>query len=99
MSDSTETLVQFHQKNWKWHIPMKLYKSFPGAESASGSHIRGEKIINLMLEEADILAGQSRTPEFLAKNSSGGVVSWWLLEMSANDPKRTFGPADRCNAK
>jgi glutathione S-transferase len=26
-----------------------------------------------MLEEVDILAGQSRTPQFLAKNSSGGV--------------------------
>jgi glutathione S-transferase len=32
-----------------------------------------EKGINLMLQEVDILAGQSRTPEFLAKNSSGGV--------------------------
>jgi glutathione S-transferase len=26
-----------------------------------------------VLEDIDILAGQSRTPEFLAKNSSGGV--------------------------
>src|SRR5262249_8516806 len=32
-----------------------------------------EKGIELSLEEVDILAGQSRTPEFLAKNSSGGV--------------------------
>jgi glutathione S-transferase len=33
-----------------------------------------EKGIELSLEEVDILAGQSRTPEFLAKNSSGGVA-------------------------
>jgi hypothetical protein len=32
-----------------------------------------EKRIELPLEEVDILAGQSRTAEFLAKNSSGGV--------------------------
>jgi len=32
-----------------------------------------EKGIELSLEEVDILAGQSRTSEFLAKNSSGGV--------------------------
>jgi glutathione S-transferase len=32
-----------------------------------------EKKIELSLEEVDILAGQSRTPEFLAKNSSGGA--------------------------
>ena len=29
--------------------------------------------IELALEEINILAGQSRTPEFLAKNSSGAV--------------------------
>ena len=32
-----------------------------------------EKAIELSLEEVDILAGQSRTPEFLATNSSGAV--------------------------
>jgi hypothetical protein len=32
-----------------------------------------EKGIELALEELDILAGQSRTTEFLAKNSSGGA--------------------------
>ena len=32
-----------------------------------------EKGIELALEEINILAGQSRTPEFLAKNSSGAV--------------------------
>lgn len=32
-----------------------------------------ENGIELSLEEVDILAGQSRTPEFLAKNSSGAV--------------------------
>ena len=32
-----------------------------------------EKGIELALEEIDILTGQSRMPEFLAKNSSGAV--------------------------
>ena len=32
-----------------------------------------EKGIELTLQDVDILAGQSRTPEFLAKNPSGGV--------------------------
>jgi glutathione S-transferase len=32
-----------------------------------------EKGIDLLLEEVDILAGKCRTPEFLAKNPSGGV--------------------------
>jgi len=32
-----------------------------------------EKGIDLALQDVDILAGQSRTPEFLAKNPSGGV--------------------------
>src|SRR5215472_14261943 len=32
-----------------------------------------EKGIELVLEDVDLLAGQNRTPEFLAKNSSGGV--------------------------
>ena len=50
----------------------------PRAGGAYDSHhrtagIAGEKGIELSLEEVDILAGQSRTPEFLAKNSSGGV--------------------------
>ena len=38
-----------------------------------GSASLQQKKGSLSLEEVDILAGQSRTPEFLAKNSSGAV--------------------------
>jgi glutathione S-transferase len=48
-------------------------QSCPGSKSAPGPHLRGGKGIELALQDIDILAGQSRTPEFLAKNSSGGV--------------------------
>ena len=34
---------------------------------------RQKRASSFSLEEVDILTGQSRTPEFLAKNSSGGV--------------------------
>jgi len=63
--------------------PMKLYNHSLAPNPRRVRILAAEKGINLMLEEVNILAGQSRTPEFLAKNSSGGVVSWWLLEMSA----------------
>ena len=54
-------------------------QSFPGAEPARRFRVfAAEKGIELALEEIDILAGQSRTPEFLAKNSSGAVP---LLEL------------------
>ena len=62
---------------------MKLYNHSVAPYPRRVRILAAEKGINLMLEEVNILAGQSRTPEFLAKNSSGGVVSWWLLEMSA----------------
>jgi len=53
--------------------PVKLY-NHPIAPSARRVRIfMAEKGIKLALEEVDVLAGEARTPEFLAKNSSGGV--------------------------
>jgi glutathione S-transferase len=53
--------------------PLKLY-SHPVAPNPRRVRIfAAEKGIELALEDVDILAGQSRTPEFLAKNSSGAV--------------------------
>jgi len=53
--------------------PMKLYNHSLAPNPRRVRIFAAEKGINLTLEEVDILAGQSRTPEFLAKNSSGGV--------------------------
>jgi glutathione S-transferase len=53
--------------------PRKLY-NHPLAPNPRRVRIfAAEKGIQLALEDVDILAGQSRTPEFLAKNSSGAV--------------------------
>ena len=53
--------------------PLKLY-NHPLAPNPRRVRIfAAEKGIELVLEEVDILAGQSRTPAFLAKNSSGAV--------------------------
>jgi len=53
--------------------PLKLY-SHPLAPNPRRVRIfAAEKGIQLAMEDVDILAGQSRTPEFLAKNSSGAV--------------------------
>jgi glutathione S-transferase len=53
--------------------PLKLY-NHPLAPNPRRVRIfAAEKGIQLALEDVDILAGQSRTPEFLAKNSSGAV--------------------------
>jgi glutathione S-transferase len=52
---------------------MKLYNHSLAPNPRRVRIFAAEKGINLMLQEVDILAGQSRTPEFLAKNSSGGV--------------------------
>jgi glutathione S-transferase len=52
--------------------PLKLYF----AQAPNPRRVRifaAEKVIALSLKEVDILAGQSRTPEFLVKNSSGAV--------------------------
>jgi glutathione S-transferase len=53
--------------------PMKLYNHAVAPNPRRVRIFAAEKGIELSLEEVDILAGQSRTPEFLAKNSSGGV--------------------------
>ncbi len=53
--------------------PMKLYNHSLAPNPRRVRIFAAEKGINLTLEEVDILAGQSRTPEFLAKNSSGAV--------------------------
>ena len=52
---------------------MKLYNHFVAPNPRRVRIFAAEKGIDLTLVEVDILAGQSRTPEFLAKNSSGGV--------------------------
>src|SRR5262249_60128886 len=52
---------------------MKLY-NHPQAPNPRRVRIfLAEKGISLPLEEVDLLAGKNRTPEFLAKNPSGGL--------------------------
>src|SRR5262244_527035 len=53
--------------------PVKLYNHAVAPNPRRVRIFAAEKGIELSLEEVDILAGQCRTPEFLAKNSSGGV--------------------------
>jgi glutathione S-transferase len=53
--------------------PMKLYNHSHAPNPRRVRIFAAEKGIELALEEVDIFAGQSRTPEFLAKNSSGAV--------------------------
>ena len=52
---------------------MKLYSHALAPNPRRVRIFAAEKGIELALEDIDILAGQSRTPDFLAKNSSGGV--------------------------
>src|SRR5580693_3307713 len=52
---------------------MKLYNHAHAPNPRRVRIFAAEKGIEVVLEEIDILAGQSRTPEFLAKNSSGAV--------------------------
>ena len=53
--------------------PLKLY-NHPVAPNPRRVRIfAAEKGVELALEDVDILTGQSRTPEFIAKNSSGAV--------------------------
>jgi glutathione S-transferase len=52
---------------------MKLYNHSVAPNPRRVRIFAAEKGIDLTLEDVDILAGQSRTPEFLAKNSSGAV--------------------------
>src|SRR5215468_5641343 len=53
--------------------PLKLYNHAVAPNPRRVRIFAAEKSIELSLEEVDLLAGQGRTPEFLAKNSSGGV--------------------------
>ena len=53
--------------------PMKLYNHSIAPNPRRVRIFAAEKGIDLLLEEVDILAGKCRTPEFLAKNASGGV--------------------------
>jgi glutathione S-transferase len=53
--------------------PLKLYNHAVAPNPRRVRIFAAEKGIELALEDIDILAGQSRTPEFLAKNSSGAV--------------------------
>ena len=53
--------------------PMRLYNHALAPNPRRVRIFAAEKGIKLKLADIDILAGQSRTPEFLAKNSSGGV--------------------------
>ena len=53
--------------------PMKLYNHSMAPNPRRVRIFAAEKGIELALEEVDILAGKSRTPDFLARNSSGGV--------------------------
>jgi glutathione S-transferase len=53
--------------------PLKLYNHAVAPNPRRVRIFAAEKRIELTLEEVDILAGKTRTPEFLAKNSSGGV--------------------------
>src|SRR5262249_7657443 len=52
---------------------MKLYNHALAPNPRRVRIFAAEKGIELSLEAVDILAGQSRTSEFLAKNSSGGA--------------------------
>ena len=53
--------------------PVKLYNHALAPNPRRVRIFAAEKGIELRLADVDILAGQSRTPEFLGKNSSGGV--------------------------
>ena len=72
--------------------PLKLYNYAQAPNPRRVRIFAAEKGIELSLEEVDILAGQSRTPEFLAKNSSGAVPvlelddDLYLVRVSCNLP-------------
>src|SRR5215831_10151828 len=57
----------------KMACAMKLYNHAIAPNPRRVRIFAAEKGIELALQDLDILAGQSRTPEFLAKNPSGGV--------------------------
>jgi hypothetical protein len=53
--------------------PVKLYNHSQASDPRRVRIFAAEEGIELSPEEVNILAGQSLTPEFLAKSSSGGV--------------------------
>ena len=53
--------------------PLKLYNHAVAPNPRRVRIFAAEKGIDLALEDVDVLTGQTRTPEFLAKNSSGAV--------------------------
>jgi glutathione S-transferase len=53
--------------------PVRLYNHALAPNPRRVRIFAAEKGFELLLEDVGILAGQSRTPEFLAKNSSGAV--------------------------
>jgi glutathione S-transferase len=53
--------------------PLKLYNHAVAPNPRRVRIFAAEKGIELALEHVDILTGQSRTPDFLAMNSSGAV--------------------------
>jgi hypothetical protein len=53
--------------------PLKLYNHAVAPNPRRVRIFAAEKGIELAREDVDVLTGQTRTPEFLAKNSSGAV--------------------------
>jgi glutathione S-transferase len=68
-------LIGMTDRIWRFVMarPLKLYNYAQAPNPRRVRIFAAEKGIALSLEEIDILAGQSRTPEFLTKNSSGAV--------------------------
>jgi hypothetical protein len=59
--------------------PMKLYNHSLAPNPRRVRIFAAEKGINLTLEEVDILAGQSRTPDFLQRTRQAGCRCWsWM---------------------
>jgi glutathione S-transferase len=52
---------------------MKLYNHSGAPNPRRVRIFMAEKGISLPMEEIDLMAGKNRTPEFLAKNPSGGL--------------------------
>src|SRR5262249_52663857 len=52
---------------------MKLYNHSQAPTPRRVRIFMAEKGISLPMEEVDLMAGKNRTPEFLAKNPSGGL--------------------------
>ena len=70
--------------------PVKLYNHEVAPNPRRVRIFAAEKGIELPLEEVDILAGQSRTPEFFLKNSSGGVPVLELMTVHISPSRSPF---------